>query len=83
MIVIKAAGGPGVKALRKLARSLSAEDREVSIGDIGTAPARPMRKAGQPNVSTLPGALISAQTQAAMQKLQPVEVARSGEYELS
>jgi hypothetical protein len=85
MIVIKAAGGPGVKALKKLAQSLSAEDREISSDDqIGAAPLRSARRASnRPSVSTLPGAMVSAQTQAAIQRLQPVEVSRSGEYELS
>ncbi|TWG61343.1 hypothetical protein [Aminobacter sp. J44] len=84
MIVIKATGAPEVKQLKKLARSLGAQDGDVSIEDSATAQtARPARKAGKPTVSTLPGTIISARTQDAIDRLQPVEIERAGEYELS
>ncbi|MBI1619063.1 hypothetical protein [Aquamicrobium zhengzhouense] len=84
MIVIKASGAPDVKSLKKLARSLGAEDSDISIEDLGPAQsASPAKKAGKPSVSTLPGATVSARTQAAMELLRPVEIERSGQYELS
>lgn len=84
MIVIKATGAPDVKSLRKLAKSLSAEPGDISIEDIDVAPVAPARrKSGKPSVSTLPGAMISPGTQAAIMQLRPVEVKASGEYELS
>lgn len=82
MIVIKASGSNDVKALRKLARSLSAEPAEVSVEDLAP-PAPTTRKASKPSVSTLPGATISEQTRQAILSLQPVEVEAGGEYELS
>lgn len=84
MIVIKATGAPDVKQLKKLARSLGAQDGDVSIEEsVPAATARPARKAGQTTISTLPGAIISARTQEAIDRLRPVEVERAGEYELS
>jgi hypothetical protein len=84
MIVIKATGAPDVKQLKKLARSLGAQDGDVSIEDPAPAQtSRPARKAGKPTVSTLPGTIISARTQDAIDRLQPVEIERAGEYELS
>ncbi|TWH36656.1 MULTISPECIES: hypothetical protein [unclassified Aminobacter] len=84
MIVIKATGAPDVKQLKKLARSLGAQDGDVSIEDpTPTQTARLARKAGKPTVSTLPGTIISARTQDAIDRLQPVEIERAGEYELS
>ena len=84
MIVIKATGAPDVKQLKKLARSLGAQDGDVSIEDSTPAQsARPARRAGKPTVSTLPGTMISARTQEAIDRLQPVEIERAGEYELS
>lgn len=82
MIVIKATGSPDVKSLRRLAKSLSAEASDISIDDIDMAPVAPARrKAGKPSVSTLPGASISPETQAAIMQLRPVEVEASGDYE--
>lgn len=82
MIVIKASGSTDVKALRKLARSLSAEPADVSVEDLAP-PAPAARKAGKPSVSTLPGAKVSEQTRQAILALQPVDVESGGEYDFS
>lgn len=74
MIVIKARGATDVRALKKLADSLGAED----VPDV-----TPKRKAGRPTVSMLPGAAISPQTREAILKLEAVEVDAGGDYELS
>ncbi|MEO3385439.1 hypothetical protein [Mesorhizobium sp. CAU 1741] len=79
MIVIKATGKTDVKALRRLATDLSAD--EVDIAPQQLQPAMP-RKGGKPTVSTLSGVVVSYQTLEALLELQPVDVEPSGEYEL-
>lgn len=81
MIVIRASGSPDVKALRKLARALSAEPADISVEDLAPPSPAP-RKAAKPTVSTLAGASISPQTRAAILDLQPVDVEEGGEYDL-
>ena len=83
MIVIKARGGPDVKALRRLATELSATslvgaDPDIELDEVQPAPQRRRRR---PTVSTLPAAAISPQTQAALLDLRPVAVEPSGEYD--
>ena len=79
MIVIKATGKTDVRALRKLATELSADEVEVSPQEVQPPLPRGGRK---PTVSTLPGALISPGTRAAILELRPVDVEPAGEYEL-
>jgi hypothetical protein len=78
MIVIKATGKTDVRALRKLASQLSADEVEVAPQEI--QPAMP-RRGRKPTVSTLPGASISIGTQAALLELRRVDVEPTGEYE--
>ena len=79
MIVIKATGRTDVKALRKLATDLSAEELDSAPAEI--QPVMP-RRSRKPTVSTLPGATISHETQVAIMELKAVEVEAAGEYEL-
>lgn len=82
MIVIKARGASDVKTLRRLATELSATSMSATETDIAPeeiAPTPPRRRR-RPTVSTLPGAAISQQTQAALLDLMPVAVEESGEY---
>lgn len=79
MITIKATGKTDVRALRRLASELSADEIDVAPQEI--QPAMP-RRGRKPTVSTLPGATISPGTQAALLELRPVDVEPSGEYEL-
>lgn len=83
MIVIKAKGASDVKTLRRLATELSATSMSSIDTDIApeeVAPS-PQRRRRRPTVSTLPGASISPQTQAALLDLLPVEVEPTGEYD--
>ena len=83
MIVIKARGASDVKTLRRLATELSATtmssvDTDIAPEEIAPTPQRRRRR---PTVSTLPGASISMQTQAALLELMPVEIEKTGEYD--
>ena len=80
MIVIKASGRTDVRALRKLATELSADEVEVAPQEVEAITRRRDRK---PPVSTLPGAKISAETRNAMMQLRPVEAAASGENDFA
>ena len=83
MIVIKARGGPDVKALRRLATELSATSLSADDIDLATeeVQASPQRRRRRPSVSTLPAASISLQTQAALLDLRPIKVEPTGEYD--
>lgn len=80
MIVIKASGSTDVKALRRLAADLSADEVDVAPEEI--QPAMPRRRR-RPTVSTLPGASIAPGTQAAILELRQVEVEPRGQYDLT
>ncbi len=83
MIVIKARGASDVKTLRRLATELSATTMssvETDIAPEEIAPT-PQRRRRRPTVSTLPGASISMQTQAALLELMPIEIEKTGEYD--
>lgn len=80
MIVIKASGRTDVRALRKLATELSADEVEVAPQEVEAVARRRDRK---PPVSTLPGAKISAETHSALMELRQVEAAAAGEYEFA
>lgn len=80
MIVIKASGSTDVRALRRLAADLSADEVDVAPEEI--QPAMP-RKRRRPTVSTLPGASIAPETRAAILDLRPVEVEPQGQYDLA
>ena len=79
MIVIKATGRTDVRALRRLATELSADEVEISPPGVQAASPRRGRK---PTVTILPGASIAPGTRAAILELRAVEVEASGEYEL-
>lgn len=83
MIVIKARGASDVKTLRRLATELSATSMSSIDADIAPeeVAAPPPRRRRGPSVSTLPGASISPQTQAALLDLMPVEIEKTGEYD--
>ena len=80
MIVIKASGRTDIRALRKLAHELSADEVEVVPQEVEAIKRRRDRKAP---VSTLPGAKISADTQSAMMELRQVVAVAAGEYEFA
>lgn len=82
MIIIKASGAAGVRELRRLAKSLSAEPMEMSAEDVAP-PSRPARKGSKPSVSTLAGAHVSGQTGEAIMTLRPAGVEAGGDYDLS
>lgn len=79
MITIKASGSSDVRALKKLASALQAEEIEIAPQEIEAVPPRRQRK---PSVSTLPGAEITPRTREAIFSLRHVDVEPSGEYEL-
>ena len=84
MIVIKARGAPDVKALRRLATELSATSLVADDIDIAApedVQSAPQRRRRRPTVSTLPAAVISVQTQAALLDLRPIEIEPTGEYD--
>ena len=83
MIVIKARGASDVKTLRRLATELSATSMSAVETDIAPEEITPtpQRRGRRPTVSTLPGASISLQTQAALLDLMPVEIEAKGEYD--
>ena len=53
-------------------------DTDIAPEEIAPTPQRRRRR---PTVSTLPGASISMQTQAALLELMPVEIEKTGEYD--
>ncbi len=79
MITIKASGSSDVRALKKLASALQAEEVEIAPPEVEAVPPRRQRK---PSVSTLPGAQIAPRTREAIFALQHVEIEPVGEYEL-
>ena len=80
MIVIKATGKTDVRALRKLATELSADEVDVQPEQVQQAAPRGERR---PSVSTLPGAEITPRTREAILELRAVEVEPSGDYDLA
>ena len=80
MIVIRASGKTDVRALRKLATQLSADEVEVAPQEVEAVTRRRDRK---PLVSTLAGAKVSAETQSALMDLRSVEGVAAGEYDFT
>lgn len=78
MIVINAEGARDVRKLKRLARSLDAEEL-LDGSEIRELAAT--RKRQEPGISMLPGVAISPVTRAALMKLQDTGLVMAPEYE--